>query len=79
MTVKLGDIIKRVRKKSGLTQKALADLAGIGSTTVFDIEHGKPSIRFINIQKVCTVLNISIRMKDPFGNEIEVDDGRYHS
>jgi transcriptional regulator with XRE-family HTH domain len=71
----LGDVIQRVRKRSRLSQRGLADLAGIGKTTVFDIEHGKPSVRFINIQKVCTVLNIRLSMKDPFGNEFEVDNG----
>ncbi|MFO7729258.1 MAG: helix-turn-helix domain-containing protein [Spirochaetia bacterium] len=74
MAVKLGEIVQNVRKKSGLSQKELADLAGIGKTTVFDIENGKNSVRFINIQKVCTVLNIRFIMKDPFGNESEVED-----
>lgn len=74
MAVKLGEIVQNVRKKSGLSQKELADLAGTGKTTVFDIENGKNSVRFINIQKVCTVLNIRFIMKDPFGNETEVED-----
>ena len=36
-----GKIVKWHRKKSGLTQNELADLAGVGKSVVFDVEHGK--------------------------------------
>jgi len=74
MAVQIGVIIRTVRKKAGLTQKGLADLAGVGKTTIFDIENGRSSVRFYNIVKVCRVLNITIKIRDPFGAEIEVDD-----
>ncbi len=74
MAVKLGDIIKKTRKKAGLSQKELADFAGVGKTTVFDIENGKKTVRFANIQRICKVLNIEFIMRDPFGNEIEVEN-----
>jgi transcriptional regulator with XRE-family HTH domain len=41
ITNEIGNIIRFHRKKSGLTQKALADIAGVGKTVVFDIENGK--------------------------------------
>lgn len=72
MAVNIGEIIKSVRKKAGLSQKELADLAGVGKTTVFDIEHGKHSVGFSHVLTLCKVLNISLRTKDPFGNEEEV-------
>jgi y4mF family transcriptional regulator len=72
MAVNIGEIIQAVRKKSGLTQKGLADLAGVGKTTVFDIENGKTSVRFSNVLRICRVLNISLWTKDPFGEETEV-------
>ena len=34
----LGALVKDHRKKAGLTQLELANLAGVGKTTVFDIE-----------------------------------------
>lgn len=74
MTVKIGEIIQKTRKKAGLSQKELADLAGVGKTTVFDIENGKDTVRFANIRKLCRVLNISLWLKDPFGNETEVEN-----
>ena len=36
--VDLGLLVKSHRKKAGLTQLELANLAGIGKTTVFDIK-----------------------------------------
>mgnify|MGYP003639243540 FL=1 len=37
----LGTFIKDHRKKAGLTQLELADLAGVAKTTVFGIERNK--------------------------------------
>ena len=68
MTVKMnevGKIVRQHRKKAGLTQLALADLAGIGKATVFDIEKGKETVRLVNLIKVLNVLNISIEFKSP--------------
>jgi HTH-type transcriptional regulator/antitoxin HipB len=62
-------IVKYHRKKSGLTQKELADLAGVGKTVVFDIEKGKKTIRFSTLLKVLNVLNISIEFKSPLISE----------
>ena len=64
----LGVLIKDHRKKAGLTQLQLADLAGIGKTTVFDIEKNKETVRFNNILAVLQVLNIKIEFKSPLSN-----------
>jgi len=58
-------IIKFHRSKSGLTQKQLADLSGVGKTVIFDIENGKETIRFSTLLKVIKSLNISIVFKSP--------------
>lgn len=50
---------------SGLSQAELAKLAGVGKTVVFDLEHGKLSIRYDTLTKVLTVLNICIRLESP--------------
>jgi y4mF family transcriptional regulator len=62
---KIGALIRCHRKKSGLTQRQLADLAGVGKTVVFDIEHGKETVQFSSLQNVCQVLNISIQLDSP--------------
>lgn len=56
----IGKIIRFHRKKSGLSQKALAQLANLGKTVVFDIEKGKLSVRFDTLLRVLNVLNIKI-------------------
>jgi HTH-type transcriptional regulator/antitoxin HipB len=53
------------RKEAGLTQKQLADLAGVGKTVVFDIEKGKASIRFDTLMKVLEALSIEIGLDSP--------------
>jgi HTH-type transcriptional regulator / antitoxin HipB len=60
------DIIRFHRKKAGLSQQELANLAGLGKTVVFDIEKGKISIRYDTLLKLLTVLNISIEFHSPF-------------
>lgn len=65
----LGLIIRWHRRKSNLTQKQLADLAGVGKTAVFDMEHGKESVQFDTLQKVCKALNISIELNSPIMNQ----------
>jgi y4mF family transcriptional regulator len=59
----IGKIIIFHRKKSKLTQKQLADLAGVGKTVVFDIEKGKETVQLNSLLKVLSVLNIKFEMK----------------
>lgn len=61
----LGKLIKEHRKAAGLTQLQLADLAGIGKTTVFDIEKNKASVRCDSLIAVLHVLNIDIQFISP--------------
>lgn len=65
MENKIGDIIKYHRKKSGLTRQELAEMAGVGKTVVFDIEHGKETVRLDSMQKILKVLNIELLLKSP--------------
>lgn len=61
----LSDLIKQHRKKAALTQVQLAQLAGVGKTVVWDLEHGKESVQWDTLQKVLRVLNISIEWRSP--------------
>ena len=59
---KLASIIKTHRKKAGLTQRDLADLAGLGKTVIFDIEKGKETIQLSSLLKVLDALNIILKI-----------------
>ena len=61
----LYEIVKKHRRLSGLSQAELAKLADVGKTVVFDLEHGKLSIRYDTLRKILAVLNISIGFDSP--------------
>jgi HTH-type transcriptional regulator / antitoxin HipB len=67
---KLGHIIHDHRKKSGLSQAQLAELAGVGKTVVFDIEHGKATVRLDSVVKILYALNIHIELHSPLLDEV---------
>lgn len=65
---KIADVAEAVRlhrKEAGLSQKQLADLAGVGKTAVFDIEKGKESVRLDTLVKVLDALNIKMTLDGP--------------
>jgi HTH-type transcriptional regulator / antitoxin HipB len=59
------------RKKAGLSRNDLADIASVGKTVIFDIEHGKDSIQFSSLSKVLMALNIKWDFKSPFMGEFQ--------
>lgn len=61
----LSELIKKHRRMSGLSQGELAKLAGVGKTVVFDLEHGKQSMRYDTLTKILSVLNITVRFDSP--------------
>ncbi|WP_289662834.1 helix-turn-helix domain-containing protein [Flavobacterium panacagri] len=61
----LGQLIKEHRKTAGLTQLELANLAGIGKTTVFDVEKNKESVRWDSLKAILNVLNIEVQFNSP--------------
>ena len=61
----LGLFVKEHRKQAGLTQLELANLAGVGKTTVFDVEKNKETVRWNNILAVLKVLNIEVKFISP--------------
>lgn len=61
----IGKMIRYHRKKSGMTQQQLGQLAQLGKTVVFDIEKGKLSVRLSTLLKLLEVLNIKIDFRSP--------------
>ncbi len=65
----MGEAIRFHRRKSGLSQRALADLAEIGKTSVFDMEKGKPTLRLSTLMAVLRVLNMRLTLTSPLMDE----------
>jgi len=65
----VGRVVRYHRKRAKLTQKACADLAGIGKTALFDIENGKTTVRFATLSAVLTTLNVSLHLTSPLMEE----------
>lgn len=61
----LKNIVRDHRRLSGLSQSELAKLAGVGKTVIFDIEHGKETVRFDTLKKVLAALNVKINLQSP--------------
>jgi len=62
------------RKKSGLTQKQLADIAGVGKTALFDVEKGKETVRLNTLIKILSALNIKLNLHSPLMHLMEEYD-----
>ena len=75
-TEEISRVVKYHRNKSGLSQKQLADIAGVGKTVIFDIEKGKESIRFNTLIKVLNALNIKIKLDSPLMKLMENENER---
>ena len=67
----LGEIAAFHRKASGLSRVELAELAGIGKTALFDIEHGKATVRFETIRRLLNALNITVYLESPLMSQFE--------
>lgn len=68
---RISEIIKTHRRKAGLSQVELSKFAGVGKTVIFDLEHGKESIRYDTLTKVLSVLNVKIRFESPLLGQTE--------
>lgn len=58
--VKVGQRIKELRLKLGISQEALANKAGIDRTYVTDVENGRRNIAIENLEKLILSLDISL-------------------
>lgn len=70
-TNQLADVILFHRKLSGLSRIDLADIAGVGKTVIFDIEHGKETVKLNTLLKVMSALNINIILNSPVMKQYE--------
>ena len=65
----LAELILQTRKRANLTQVELAELAGAGRTVIWDLEHGKITVRLETLLKVLAPLNIDLFVRSPISKE----------
>lgn len=75
----LGEIILYHHKRAGLSREACALMAGVGKTAVYDLEHGKETIRLDTLLKVIKVLNIKVQFSSPLMEEYNQEQNQYLS
>lgn len=59
---KLVAAIRRRRRELGLTQVELGRFAGCGPDFIYDMEAGKPTIQFVKLLNVISVLGLELRL-----------------
>ena len=74
----MGDVVRSHRRAAGLTQQQLAELAGVGRSSVYEIEHGSDSVQLSTLLPVLKVLSITLRIEAPLLEESrdEAGEGR---
>ena len=70
----LAQIIRMHRKAAKLSRVALAEIAGVGKTVIFDIEMGKESVQLDTLRKILKVLNIMIILNSPLMENLQYSE-----
>ena len=63
----VGNQIKAVRKRLGVTQESLAQTSGTGLRFVIELEKGKPTAQLGKVLTVLQTLGIGVELKLPPG------------
>ncbi len=57
----VGETIRKIRRKKGVTQEQLADLAGINRTHMYRIENGQVKTTIGSLQRIANALQVRVR------------------
>jgi transcriptional regulator with XRE-family HTH domain len=72
---RLGANVKRLRRNTGLSQEAFADLAGIHRTYVSDVERGRRNPTISVVEKLARALGVQAGalLVDPVEETVDVE------
>lgn len=59
-TATLGDLVRKVRKRQGLTQLDVAGLAGFSNRFIIDLERGKETLQMQKAMDVLALLGLEL-------------------
>jgi transcriptional regulator with XRE-family HTH domain len=60
LLTRLGDRIRRLRKKHGWTQVEFAERVGIDRSFLADVERGKRNVSILNLELIAKGLRVSL-------------------
>jgi transcriptional regulator with XRE-family HTH domain len=63
--VRFGNQLRSVRKKNGISQEKLAEIAGLHRTYVSSVERGERNISLLNIVRLAEALGVSTKTLIP--------------
>ena len=72
---RIGRAIRYHREAAGLTREGLSDLAGVGTTAIYDVEHGKETVRLRTLIRLFGTLNIDLQLSSPLMEQFNQRDG----
>jgi HTH-type transcriptional regulator/antitoxin HipB len=72
--LRMGKMVRFHRKMARLSQLELAKLAGVGKTVVFDLEHGKETVKLMTLLKLLHTLNIRLQFSGPLVESFEKEN-----
>lgn len=75
----LGNRLRVLRKKSGLTQQALADKIGVSKASISGYESGKKKPTYEKLTEIAYALEVDINYFLGKNYKIKTDDGREYS
>lgn len=67
--VLVGQRVKQLRARLGVSQEELADLAGLDRTYITSVECGRRNISIVNIEKLANALSVSLAEFFTFSGE----------
>lgn len=69
----IGQLVRSIRRRAGLTQASLAKRAGLTRTSITNLEAGNQQIRIHTLYSIARVLGVSPRELLPYQEEKELD------
>jgi len=70
----IGNIIRRARKKRGLSQSQLSERVGLRQALISVIENGNPAMRLETLLAVLAALDLELRIAPRSRTDADIED-----
>jgi transcriptional regulator with XRE-family HTH domain len=67
----IGKMVLFHRKRGGMSRIDLARLSDVGKTVIYELEHGRITVSFEKLMRICKILNIKLNFTSPFMDEFD--------